>query len=247
MIAGAVLTAALVTLGGAGPVAAAVTPTDHTIIITDEGKQNLPEQWFADAVVLPGDSGERTVVLENARSVATTVTVGLTDGAVRGTGLYADLSLYWEGGSGALGDVLADQTVLIDRVSLEPGESIPVTLGYLFSEDATQVATDTAVTDFSVMITATDTHDTDGGNGGGGNGGDGNGGGGNGGGGNGGEGTDGNGGGSGSGHGTANGGNTGDLAATGGNISGPWLFGLLSLVAGWFLIAARRRRGEAQA
>lgn len=219
MIAGAVVAATLVALGGVAPVVA-VPPADHTIVITHAGHQSLPEQWFADAVVLPGDSGERTITLKNSRSVATTVTVGLSDGEQRsGTGVFAELDLHWGGGEGKLGDVAATSPTVVDEVVLNPGESIPVTLGYRFDEDAERIVSGSVTSDFLIVLNAVDTYDTD---------------------------TDG-GTGAGSGaNGGSNGNGFGGLASTGGNVSGPWFIGLLSLVAGWFLFASRRRRDAAR-
>jgi hypothetical protein len=129
----------------------------EVIVIDDLGMQNVPTQWFADTVVVPGDSGERTILLQNGRAETTTVTVALTDfQPPTDQSLLSDLRLHWNDSAASVAEVAASAPVLADEVVLSPGERLPLTLGYDYGYEATRIPTGTQPLTFTITITAID-------------------------------------------------------------------------------------------
>lgn len=129
----------------------------EVIIIDDLGMHNAPAQWFADAVVTPGDSAERTILIQNGRSDATTITVALTDvEPPEDQGLLTDLRLRWGTSVASVAEVAASAPILADEVVLAPGEQLPLTLGYEYDHDVTRIPAGMQTLTFTISINALD-------------------------------------------------------------------------------------------
>ncbi len=129
----------------------------EVIIIDDLGMHNAPAQWFTDAVVTPGDSAERTVLIQNGRSDATTVTVALTDvEPPTDQSLLTDLHLRWGSSTASVAEIAASAPILANEVVLAPGEQLPLTLGYAYDDDVTRIPTGMQSLTFTISIHALD-------------------------------------------------------------------------------------------
>ncbi|RZI92447.1 MAG: hypothetical protein EOO67_08615, partial [Microbacterium sp.] len=77
-------TAALVAGVVLVPAGAAAADTEqtaamsHTVVsVREDGIHDVPLRWFDDAVVVPGDRAERTIIIRNDRDVAISVDVSI--------------------------------------------------------------------------------------------------------------------------------------------------------------------------
>lgn len=213
-----------VVLGVGSPLATPLadgSSDSDTVVVDEIGVQGIPERWFDDATVVPGDSAERTIRIENGRSDETSITVALTDvEPPADASLLSDLRVYWDASSATIAELAASGPVLADRVVLAPGEQLPVTLGYEYPEDATRIPSGMQTLTFTIAISAQDARagaDSSGGSDAGADSGSG----------------------AGSGSAAASG---GALATTGGRLAPWWMWGVLSGLGGLWLILARRKR-----
>ncbi|WP_336662794.1 hypothetical protein [Leucobacter sp. USHLN154] len=133
------------------------TTAPEVVEIDDVGIHHAPLQWFADAVIVPGDSDERTILVENNRKYRTTVSVSLSDVQLpTDESFLRDLHLRWGTSAESMTDIVAPPPPLAENVTLAPGERLPVILGYAYSEEATQVPYGTQSLRFTLTISATD-------------------------------------------------------------------------------------------
>lgn len=193
------------------------------VVVNELGVHGIPARWFDDATVVPGDSAERTILIENGRADETTITVALTDvEPPSDSSLLSDLRLYWDTSSATIGDLATTGPVLADQVAIAPGEQLPLTLGYEYPASATRIPNGMQTLTFTISLTAEDPRaggETSGGS------------------------ESGAGAGSGAGSGAASG---GALATTGGEFAPWWVWGVLGGLGGlWLLLARRRRKDDA--
>lgn len=189
------------------------------VVVVDElGVHGIPARWFDDATVVPGDSAERTILIENGRADETTITVALTEVEPPfDSSLLGDLRLYWDTSSATVAELATTEPVLADEVVLAPGEQLPLTLGYEYPASATRIPNEIQALTFTISLTAEDPRA-------------------------GGETSHESGSGAGAGSDAASG---GALATTGGELAAWWVWGVLGGLGGlWMVLARRRRKGE---
>jgi hypothetical protein len=129
----------------AGPAAGAATD-DHsigTIVVTDTSASRFTQRSLFDVRhVSPGDRMTRSfdVLNDSDRDVSLEVRiidVALESGGVEGDRFFDDLMVTWPGG-GSTARALADaQAVTVATADVGRGEVVPVTVGYVFPEEAT--------------------------------------------------------------------------------------------------------------
>lgn len=160
MTASILLASALVsTLALAAPATSSTeaTPAPDIIVIDDLGMHDLPTHWFSDATLVPGDSADRTVLIQNARPHPTTVSVALTNiHPPRDESLLTDLNLRWGTSTASVADVATTPPILVDAVVLAPGERLPISIGYDYSVDVTRIPLGAQTLTFTISIEASD-------------------------------------------------------------------------------------------
>lgn len=123
---------------GLSPAAAAsstdqVSPT--VVSIREDGVHDIPVQWFDDAVVVPGDQAERTIIVRNDRDLAVDVDIAIDDVRPAGGALLRDLVIDWGVGSATAAEVAASPASTVSAVTLDAGEELDVRLAYAYPED----------------------------------------------------------------------------------------------------------------
>lgn len=140
--------------------AAEPAASEATVIaIHDAGLSNLPTQWFPDSIVMPGDSDERTFMVENHRNQNTQVSIKVVlDKGLRDQAILSDLEFYWEGGNAGADSLGSNSPTILELAVLEPGGRTPVKLGYRYQPSNTSPpAAESRSLGFSLSITAQDT------------------------------------------------------------------------------------------
>lgn len=151
----------LVVVAGLSPSAVAASePVDRAsqapqtvVSVRADGIHDVPLRWFDDAVVVPGDRAERTILVRNDRDVAISVDVTIDDVRPEDGALLRDLVIDW-GSSSATGSELVTAPVApVDGEILTPGEELSVRLAFAYPEDAVAPPGGRSLT-FDVLIRA---------------------------------------------------------------------------------------------
>ncbi len=127
--------------------------TPHTVVsIREDGVHDVPLSWFDDAVVVPGDRDERTIVVRNDRDLPISVAVTIDDVRPQGGDLLRDLIVDW-GVASTAGADLVSAPGSAEAVTLEAGDELSVRLAYEYPSDRATPPGESSVT-FDVLIRA---------------------------------------------------------------------------------------------